>query len=166
MIVHLKTARLSGPLTCALGALSLSFAATTVVLGTTATRAQGNAAAASAPPSLLAIELNKLEASEKGCRAYVVVDNPGASAFQSVMLDLVLFQPDGVIGRRFSVDLAPLKPAKKTVKLFEIEGVACDRVASVLVNDVMECKTDSGAVSDCLTRMAFTSVAAAKLSTR
>ena len=109
-------------------------------------------------PATLSIELNKLETFDKGCRAYVVINNTG-DAFQVVKLDLVLFQPDGIISRRFAVDLAPLKGNKKTVKLFEIEGLGCDKIASVLVNDVMECKADAGAVTDCLSKMSFSSVA-------
>ena len=126
------------------------------------------AGTAGAPQALprLAIELNKLETYDKGCRAYVVINNPGAVAYQSVKLDLVLFQPDGVIGKRIAVDLAPLKPSKKTVKLFDLEGMTCDRVASVLVNDVIDCKADSGPITDCVSTMAFTSVAPAPLTTR
>ena len=109
--------------------------------------------AAGAQPSGLAVELNKLETYDKGCRAYVVVNNTGEVAFQSVKLDLVLFQPDGVIARRFAVDLAPLRAAKKTVKLFDIEGLACEKISSVLVNDVLECKADTGVVADCLSKL-------------
>ena len=111
----------------------------------------------------LGVELNKLETYDKGCRAYVVINNAGDTGFQSIKLDLVLFQPDGVIARRFAVDLAPLKAAKKTVKLFDIEGLACDKIASVLVNDVLDCKADSGPMTDCLSKMTLTSVAPAAL---
>lgn len=96
------------------------------------------------------IELNKLERAEKGCRAYMVVNNSGETTFQSFKIDLVLFQTDGVIGKRFSIDLAPLKPKKKSVKLFEIDGVQCDKIGSLLINDVMECKADGNPVSGCL----------------
>ena len=83
-------------------------------------------------------------------RAYFVVGNKTSTAYQELKLDLVLFRPDGVIGRRFAVDLGPLKPDKKSVKLFDIEGTACDQVGSFLINDVMECKSDTGPVADCL----------------
>jgi hypothetical protein len=62
----------------------------------------------------------------------------------------VLFKPDGVIGKRFAVDLAPLKADKRTVKLFDIEDTACEEVGSFLINDVMECKADTGPLTDCL----------------
>jgi hypothetical protein len=98
----------------------------------------------------IAIELNKLETQGQGCRAYFVVGNKKSTAYQELKLDLVLFRPDGVIGRRFAVDLGPLKPDKKSVKLFDIEGTTCDQVGSFLINDVMECKSDTGPVADCL----------------
>ena len=116
-----------------------------------------------AEAATLAVELNKLETFDKGCRAYVVINNTSDVIYQSVKLDLVLFQPDGVIARRFAVDLAPLKATKKTVKLFDIDGLACDKISSVLVNDVMECKSETAAVSDCLSKMGLSSVAAAPL---
>jgi len=129
--------------------------------------AVGGAAAMAAPlatqPGALGVELNKLEAYEKGCRAYVVINNTSDIGYQSVKLDLVLFQPDGVIARRFAVDLAPLKASKKSVKLFDIENLTCDKISSVLVNDVMECKSDTGPVTDCLAKMSLTSVSGAPL---
>ena len=119
--------------------------------------------AAGAEAGGLGVELNKLETYDKGCRAYVVINNAGDTAYQAVKLDLVLFQPDGVIARRFAVDLAPLKATKKSVKLFDIDGLACDKISSVLVNDVMECKADAGPVVDCLAKMTLSSVAGAPL---
>ena len=40
-------------------------------------------AADSAPGASVSLELNKLEPHDKGCRAYIVVDNPTTAAFQS-----------------------------------------------------------------------------------
>jgi hypothetical protein len=98
----------------------------------------------------VSVELNKLEPVDKNCRAYLVINNGTETNFKSFKVDLVLFQADGVIGKRFSIDLAPLRPKKKTVKLFDIDGIACDKIGSLLVNDVMECKSDTGAAESCL----------------
>jgi hypothetical protein len=119
---------------------------------------------ASAEPVALAVELNKLENQEKGCRAYIVVDNTSATNYQALKLDLVLFQPDGVIGRRFAVDLAPLKASKKTVKLFDLEGTACDKVGSLLINDVVDCKSETGPVNECLAGITVKSLTSVQLS--
>jgi hypothetical protein len=106
--------------------------------------------AAAAEEGNIAIELNKLEAHDKDCRAYFVIDNKNDKTYEVLKLDLVLFRPDGVIGQRFAVELAPLKAKKRTVKLFDVSGTTCDEVGSFLINDVMECKADTGDVADCL----------------
>jgi hypothetical protein len=121
--------------------------------------------AASAPAAAsTSIELNKLEAADKGCRAYMVVNNPTDTAYQSFKIDLVLFQTDGVIGRRFSIDLAPLRAEKKSVKLFEIDGIACDKIGSLLINDVMECKSDAGPLDNCLQHLKTSTLTNVQLS--
>jgi hypothetical protein len=115
----------------------------------------GSAEAQEAP---ITIELNKLESQGQGCRAYFVVGNKGSTTYEALKLDLVLFRPDGVIGRRFAVDLAPLKADKRSVKLFDIEGTPCDQVGSFLINEVMECKAESGTVADCLKDISVSSL--------
>ena len=104
------------------------------------------------------LELNKLEVSDKGCRAYVVVSNPSSTTYDAYKLDLVMFQNDGVIGRRFALDLAPLRPSKRTVKLFELDSTSCDNIGSFLVNDVLECRAKGGPVTDCLSRLKVSSL--------
>ena len=130
---------------------------------TTATADPQPASSAPAAPST-SIELNKLEAADKGCRAYMVVNNPTDTAYQSFKIDLVLFQTDGVIGRRFSIDLAPLRAVKKSVKLFEIDGIACDKIGSLLINDVMECKSDAGPLDNCLQHLKTSTLTNVQLS--
>ena len=106
--------------------------------------------AATAEEGNVAIELNKLEPNDKDCRAYFVINNKNDTAYDALKLDLVLFRPDGVIGQRFAVELAPLKAKKRTVKLFDVADTSCDDVGSFLINDVMECKASSGDATDCL----------------
>ena len=110
------------------------------------------------------IELNKLETIDKGCRAYMVVNNKSDGSYQSFKLDMVLFQTDGVIGRRFSLDLAPVRPQKKAVKLFEIEGMACDKIGQFLINDVIDCKAEQGAAQNCLQRLSTSTLTNVQLS--
>ena len=105
----------------------------------------------------ITIELNKLEPHDSDCRAYFVIDNKSDRSYDALKLDLVLFRPDGVIDQRFAVELAPIKPKKRTVKLFDIDGTACDQVGSFLINDVMECKGSVGDLSDCLQELSVSS---------
>lgn len=115
--------------------------------------------AAFAEPKALSVELNKLEPQGSGCRAYVVVQNDDDVAYKTFKLDLVLFQKDGVIGRRFAMDLAPLKAKKRTVKLFDLDNIPCDSIGSFLINDVVECTADAGPVENCLAGVTVKSLA-------
>lgn len=102
-----------------------------------------SAAPAAEPVS---VELNKLEPSNGACRAYMVTENGRDSALQSLKLDLVMFNADGVIAKRLAVELGPLPAGKTRVKAFDIDGVGCGDVSRILLNDVLSC----GGVSDCL----------------
>lgn len=110
------------------------------------------------------MELNKLEATDKGCRVFIVANNQTDDVYQSLKLDLILFQTDAVIGKRVALDLAPLRARKKVVKIFEIEAMACDKIGSFLINDVMECKTEASAVENCLQRLTTTTLTNVQLS--
>lgn len=94
---------------------------------------------AQAPAEPIGLELNKLEQVEGACRAYLVLRNASPSALDSLDLDLVTFQPDGVIGARFRIELAPVPAAKTIVKSFDFEGVGCTEIERVLLNDVVDC---------------------------
>lgn len=117
-----------------------------------------------AEPKALTVELNKLEPQGTGCRAYVLVNNEDDTAYQTFKLDLVLFQQDGVIGRRFAMDIGPLKAKKRTVKLFDLDNMACDKIGSFLINDVVECKSETGPVENCLAGMTVKSLTSVELS--
>jgi hypothetical protein len=143
---------------------ALVFVTCAVACWPIASRAGDAAPAPSASAPAISVELNKLEPVEKGCRVYTVVDNPGTVAFQSLKLDLILFHTDGVIGRRLMLDLAPLKSAKKTVKMFDLEGTQCDKIGSFLVHDVMECKSDTGPIDKCLDAITLKSLSNVQIS--
>lgn len=122
-----------------------------------------SADAVQAETDRVSVELNKLEPQGQGCRAYMVVNNTSAASYTSLKLEFVVFQPDGVIGKRFSIDLAPVRPKKRTVKLFDIDQTNCDQVSSFLVNEAIECKTETGPVDDCLGRLDVSSITKAQL---
>lgn len=136
---------------------ALTFTAA-AVLPAIAHAGDSTAAASATPAPAITVELNKLETVDKGCRVYTVVDNPSATTFQTLKLDLILFHTDGVIGRRLALDLAPLKSQKKTVKMFDLEGTACDKIGSFLVHDIMECKSEAGALDKCLDAISLKSL--------
>ena len=96
------------------------------------------------------IELNKLEAQGEACRAYLVLENGSDRTFSELKLDIVVFDSDGVVGRRLAVQAAPLPAGKTSLKVFDIRELACERLGRLLLNDVMTCGDETGARNDCL----------------
>lgn len=115
-----------------------------------------------AVPGPISIELNKLEPQDGACRAYLVLVNPDGPDITDLKLDLILFNQDQVIERRIAVSLSPLPTAKTTVKLFDIQGQDCERIGSVLINEVMNCSGADGDVPNCTRRITPTSRVNAK----
>ncbi|HSH43502.1 MAG TPA: hypothetical protein VK973_15385 [Arenicellales bacterium] len=104
----------------------------------------------SASGAALRVELNKLESIDSACRAYLLFENRTAGDFASLKLDLVMFNAEGIISRRLAVEGGPLPAGKTSVKLFDIQDVACGSVSRVLLNGVLACSDASGERTDCL----------------
>lgn len=121
--------------------------------------------AAAAPPArgadeaALAIELNKLEDSEAGCRSIFVFDNRTGHELSRFRIDLILFDSEGVYSKQLLLDMAPLREDKKTVTSFVLDEQACGELGSVLVNDVPWCENGSGAALDCVKILEVSSLA-------
>lgn len=95
------------------------------------------------------IELNRLEDAQKVCRASFVIENKSPDAIDSLKLDLVVFGKDGAITQRLVAEMGPLRAVKTVVKTFELAG-DCDRVGSILLNDVTACTLSE---TSCLDRL-------------
>ena len=105
--------------------------------------------ALSGEPSVM-VELNKLEANGTSCRAYLMMRNDAGAGFESLKLDLVMFDTDGMVSRRLAVEAAPLRAGKTSLKVFVIPDQPCDGISRVLLNDILACHGAAGPQGDCL----------------
>jgi len=112
------------------------------------------AASAQAQAPKVAIELNKLEPAGDACRAYLVLNNGSEIAFDSLNLDLVLFDDGGIIAKRLAVETAPLPPGKLSVKAFDVAELDCGQVGRVLLNGVLACEGAGQKPDECLSMLA------------
>ncbi|MEM6933729.1 MAG: Tat pathway signal sequence domain protein, partial [Pseudomonadota bacterium] len=80
----------------------------------------------------------------------ILIQNETELAFSALSLDLVMFDPDGIISKRLAVEMAPLRAGKTSVKVFGIDGAACGGLGRILVNDVLSCEVGGSARNDCL----------------
>lgn len=108
-----------------------------------------------APPLLaaegrLAIELNKLEDTDEGCRSLFVFDNETGHELNRFQVDLILFDREGVYAKQLLLDMAPLYEDKKVLASFLLAEDPCASIGSVLINDVPWCENGAGATVDCV----------------
>lgn len=102
-----------------------------------------------AEPSVT-IELNKLEVQDKSCRAYLVLENKSGAPFESLKLDLVMFDTQGVVAKRLAVEAAPLAARKTTLTAFDITDQNCGEIGRVLLNGVLSCRQAGAPRTDCI----------------
>lgn len=115
------------------------------------------AAPARAASDDVGIELNKLSNDAAGCQAYFVFDNHGEADYGKLKIDLVVFNSEDVFERRFAMSVAPLDAKKRTLRMFELSKIACDKIGSFLINGVLECQQGKKTRTDCVHRLVPTS---------
>ena len=106
--------------------------------------------AANAADQKVLAELNKLAPHDDACRIYLVFQNTGATGYETLALDLVVFDTDGIVAERFIVEAAPLPAGKTILREFDIVNLTCPRVGRLLLNDVVTCRNGSETQIDCL----------------
>lgn len=112
----------------------------------------------------IGLELNRLQPTGEGaCSVQLVIDNPGAHAYRSLDLDMVVFDRDGVIAARVAMQLAPLRARKLAVREFDLPELRCQDIGQLLLNDVPDCARDDGSTPDCVELLQLSSRAAAGL---
>jgi len=94
-----------------------------------------------ADPSLT-VELNALQASERGCRFTFVVTNRLGAELSNAAFELVLFDKAGMVSRITVVDFKDLPEGKTKVRQFDFSGVDCTKLGRILVNDATQCAGD------------------------
>ncbi len=103
------------------------------------------------------VELNKLESVDNACRAYLVTQNLTDDGFETLQLDVVMFDKDGVVAKRLAVEIGPMPADKTSLKVFDINGLSCDQIGQLLLNDVIQCRDTNGTRDDCLSLLTITS---------
>jgi hypothetical protein len=113
-----------------------------------------SAAPVHAAGDMMSLELNTAESADSRCRLTFVIENKTERAIESIKLDLVMFNPEGIVQRRMIIEMGPVRAKKTNVKTFPAEG-DCTQIGAILVNDVTACVP--GEVAACLDGISLTS---------
>lgn len=124
----------------------------------------GAAAAQEAPAAKgLDIELNALAPSEKGCLFTFVAGNGLGAGLSKVSFEFVIFNDKGTVERLALLDFRDLPAGKSKVRQFDVPGIACDTVKTLLINDAPVCEGEAIEKSRCMDGIVTRSKATAGL---
>jgi hypothetical protein len=99
-------------------------------------------------PAALRMELSLLEQQEGACRHYVTMENRTEVDFAALRFDLFLFDGSQAIASRVAVASRRIRPNQTRVLVFDVPSVRCDRIARVLLNEVLICQEQGGRMRD------------------
>lgn len=88
---------------------------------------------------LLTLELNAVADQDSGCRITFVATNALAADLSALVVEAVIFTPDGLVDRLALLDFQTLPQSRPRVRQFDLPGLACDRIGQVLINAVGTC---------------------------
>ncbi len=101
------------------------------------------------------LELNRVQQQSQSCRLYLLVRNAGAVHLDRLTLDLVFFDRDEIIDRRFSVEAGPLPGEKTSLKQLDVPDLSCADLGGLLLNDVSTCGAAAEIEGGCLAMVAL-----------
>lgn len=98
------------------------------------------------PTQGILLELNGAADTQTGaCQLTMVVTNRGDVALKRAAWQVAIFDPAGAVQSLPILDFGALIAGKTRVAQFALPGRACDQIGRIVVNDVAECTSDSGA---------------------
>ncbi len=95
-----------------------------------------------APEPSLTVELNRIDQIEGACRLTFMVENAMGRDLDALAVEVVLFDPQGVVERLTLFEFGALPAGVPRVRQFDVPGLSCDGLGRVLVNGVAECPGD------------------------
>ena len=140
-------------------AAALMLGAAVLVAGWQPIGAQDTTEAAPAEPegAQIAVELNRLKPSPKGCLFTFIMKNTTKIFIEDLGLEVVLFDSDGRVERTLVLSTGSLPGGKTRVKQFDLENIQCTGLSQVLINDVTNCKGEGLDAAACLKGLSISS---------
>ncbi len=111
----------------------------------------------------LYMEINKLEQRDNLCVAYIRFSNKSDLAFSEFKSELFAFDQEEVIAAHFLADFQQVMANKTVIKLVPMKDVTCDKISSVLLNQMLSCKSGDEEVANCMQRINTGSKSSVKL---
>jgi hypothetical protein len=86
------------------------------------------------------VELNAAETTTGACRLSFLIQNEHAAEISSAIYETVLFDAAGAVHQLTLFDFGALPSGRPRVRQFEVQGVGCDGLGSILINGATSCE--------------------------
>lgn len=103
----------------------------------------------------LAIELNALQPSDRGCRVTFVAANHLGGDLERAAFELAFFDTNGLVARLAVIDFLDLDRGRTRVRQFEFAGMDCQAIGRILINDLTECAGTDVEATSCMSRLSL-----------
>lgn len=114
--------------------------------------------APAAEPAKIAVEFNDLQPADDGCRAVFVLNNGLDTPLDELTLRVVAFDKDQHATLFLSLATGALPSGKTRILRFALgEGVACDGISRLVLDDVTACNGAGVDPSTCLAAISLSS---------
>jgi hypothetical protein len=104
----------------------------------------GAASSAEAENGRLSIELNQLENVDRGCRGAVIFNNETDATFADLAVEVAVFDQDDIVKNLWLLPARNMSPGTVRVRQFLFQEESCEDIGRILLNDVVNCETDTG----------------------
>lgn len=116
-------------------------------------------ASATAADGRISVEFNDLQAADgSGCRAVFVLNNGLEQPLDKLALRVVAFDKEQHAKLFLSLDVGALPVGKTRILRFDLgEGLACDGIGRLVLDDVTACAGGAATPASCLATVALSS---------
>ncbi len=111
----------------------------------------------------ISFQLNSAAGVKDACRFNFVFHNGVSAPIKDLVLELVVFDRQNLVDRFVLVKSGSLPKGKTRVRQFDFAGLACDKVAKLLVNEVKVCDGGGLEPEACLARLEISGSKSIKL---
>lgn len=94
------------------------------------------------PSHKVLVELNAAETTGAACTLTFLVQNALGYAIEEMVIETVLFAPDGEVDRLTLFDFGSVPAGRQRVRQFAIDDAGCEGLGSVLFNGTERCSGD------------------------
>ncbi len=105
----------------------------------------------------VSIELSSAEERDQSCLLSFLVENKHDTDIEGAVYEMVLFGAEGGVALLTLLDFEDMPAGRPRVRQFQFDGMACNQITRILINDAQECAHQGGMQNACMSNLTLKS---------